>query len=370
MEPNETQPEQQIPETEQASIPDSSELAASPDAREAVQAVIVDEQHKLLARFAILLFMCILLVSMLYIARPTDDFIYDGLVKRESAATEEVSPYFLPLEPFPTVELTAQAAYVYDLNTGQQIFSKNAEAQLPLASITKLMTVLVAHEVFGETGIVPMGTVSIADTGTSTASLIPSEQWLPKDIFTYTLVQSSNEAASAIASAAGAFAYSDNDYTVARERFINLMNEKAIELGLTQTYFLNETGLDETTGTGGSYGSAKDMAILMGELLRTAPETLEGTRQPATALSTIDHQQFVAINTNTELGNMPGLIASKTGFTDLAGGNLIVVFDPGIGRPVVISVLGSTVSGRFDDVRTLLHATLRYFGNESKPVTL
>jgi D-alanyl-D-alanine carboxypeptidase len=58
---------------------------------------------------------------------------------------------------------------------------------------------------------------------------------------------------------------------------------------------------------------------------------------------------------------MPGLLLSKTGYTDLAGGNLVIVFDVGIGHPVAIVVLGSTRDARFTDVEKLMHATLSHF---------
>ena len=64
---------------------------------------------------------------------------------------------------------------------------------------------------------------------------------------------------------------------------------------------------------------------------------------------------------------MPGLLRSKTGFTDLAGGNLAVIFDAGMNHPVAIVVLGSTQSGRFTDVKTLMAATLAHFANLPAP---
>ena len=70
-----------------------------------------------------------------------------------------------------------------------------------------------------------------------------------------------------------------------------------------------------------------------------------------------------ATNTNEVVGSIPGLIASKTGFTDLAGGNLVVAFDAGINRPVIISVLGATKDGRFTDMEMLVNASLRALNN-------
>ena len=65
-------------------------------------------------------------------------------------------------------------------------------------------------------------------------------------------------------------------------------------------------------------------------------------------------------NTNLVASEIPGLLGSKTGLTDLAGGNLVFAFDPELGRPIVITILGSTEEGRFQDVRKLISATLEY----------
>ena len=71
--------------------------------------------------------------------------------------------------------------------------------------------------------------------------------------------------------------------------------------------------------------------------------------------------RHLTINTNPNSITIPGFIASKTGFTDLAGGNLVMAFDAGVGNPIVIVVLGSSHAGRFTDASALIHATLKYF---------
>ena len=68
----------------------------------------------------------------------------------------------------------------------------------------------------------------------------------------------------------------------------------------------------------------------------------------------------VAVNTDLDIGKIPGLLASKTGFTALAGGNLVVAFDASIGRPIIVVVLGSTEDGRFTDVAQLTSSSLAY----------
>ena len=56
------------------------------------------------------------------------------------------------------------------------------------------------------------------------------------------------------------------------------------------------------------------------------------------------------------MGNIAGVLASKTGYTTLAGGNLVVAFDAGLNHPVIVAVLGSSYNGRFSDVTTLIEA--------------
>lgn len=332
-----------------------------------VATVISVEKSRFVARVGILLFLILLLAVFFFFATPRERLLRDhNLTKEKSENTTREIEY---QEPFPQVTLTAKAAYVLDLTTGNALYAKNPDAQLPLASLTKLMTVLVASDIFKDQGLVTITKEALADN--DHPSLLPSEHWLPRDLFTFTLMQSSNDGARAIASAAGSFLLSKDQLQSARDRFIALMNEKNTELGLTQTYFLNETGLDETLQTGGGYGSAHDVAVLLGELVRRHPEVLDGTRVPALALSTLDDKKHVAINTNTDLGNIPGLIGSKTGFTDLAGGNLVVAFDPGPGRAMIAAVLGSTAEERFHDIETLVAATLQYTGSaKPEPISL
>lgn len=75
------------------------------------------------------------------------------------------------------------------------------------------------------------------------------------------------------------------------------------------------------------------------------------------SLNDVDHQ---VKNTNEAVERFPGLIASKTGFTSLAGGNLAVAFEAGPMYPIIIVVLGSTLEERFNDIEKLIWASLEY----------
>ncbi len=136
------------------------------------------------------------------------------------------------------------------------------------------------------------------------------------------------------------------------------MNEKAEELGLKQTYFINETGLDNGALSGG-YGSAIDVSKLMEYLIENHSEILEATKYQEIEVDSLD-KTHTAVNTNFDVDQIPGLIASKTGYTSMAGGNLVIAFDASIGRPIVVVVLGSSIEGRFTDVSKLVEASRSY----------
>lgn len=265
-----------------------------------------------------------------------------------------------PVNPFEHVSIEAKSAYVYDLRTKEILFSKNEQAQLPLASLTKLMTALVASELISEETIITIEESSIKIGGDNGFRV--GERWKFKDLLDYTLLVSSNDGAHAIAMVAGAFVYNTKAQGETKNpltNFVYQMNQTAKSLGLTQSYFINESGLDANSLVGGGYGSARDVASLLAYIISVRPFLLEATAYKT--LDFISEDQFVynATNTNISIDNIPGLIASKTGFTDLAGGNLAVIYDAGINHPIVAVILGSSFDGRFKDIEKLVSASLK-----------
>lgn len=263
----------------------------------------------------------------------------------------------VPFQVPPALE--AKAAYVIDAITGEVLYSQNATTSLPLASVTKLMTALTAYEQVPPSTVATVRASDVAQEGDS--GLLANEQWRLKDLLDFTLLVSSNDGASALASASMAFSTSSTDANVRKGEFVTLMNQKAQKLGLTDTYFTNESGLDISSTTAGAYGSAKDMTALFSYILETHPEIIEATRYEKVSFTSIDDFRHPAKNTNEAVNAIPGLIGSKTGLTDLAGGNLVLGMDVGFGRPVIIAVLGSSEKGRFADAEALASSTLAYF---------
>lgn len=260
--------------------------------------------------------------------------------------------------PFNDISITGKAAYVWDIKTQERIFGYNEEEQLPLASLTKLMTIFTASNILSSNKIITITLDSLKSEGDS--GLYSEERWNLKDLIDFTLLVSSNDGASAIASAAGSVKLkgNNNPEKTSGDIFIDEMNKKARLLGLTQTYFLNETGLDPNEEISGGYGSVRDIAILLENILIKKPEIVNATTHYSLDIQSIDNYIHSATNTNKSIGNIPGLIASKTGFTDLAGGNLVIAFDAGLNRPIIVAVLGSTQEERFEDVEKLVLATL------------
>ena len=246
------------------------------------------------------------------------------------------------IDPFMTVVLQAKSAYVFDVKNQKVIFNKNATDILPLASITKIMTANVASEMLASTSTVSIGKADLAQDGDS--GLLLGERWNFKKLLDFTLSVSSNDGASALA-------------TASSPEFINKMNEKAKNLGLTSMRFYNPTGLDESLTQSGGYGSAADVARLFTYTLQNHPEIFEATRSARFVTYSLDKISHTAVNTDAEINNIPGIIGSKTGFSDLAGGNLAIVYDASINYPIIVVVLGSTYDERFTDVLSLVKAT-------------
>lgn len=280
-----------------------------------------------------------------------------GIVERiRTEVTKQETAAPIVAEP----DILASAAYVWDVRHQRALLNKNANAQLPLASITKLMTSLVALETLKPNAKVPMTLAAISQDGPS--DFHDGETFTAQALSDFSLVSSSNDGEYALAAAAASALSKDG--STSTTAFIDAMNKKAEEIGLSQTYFINPTGLDESATRSGAYGSARDMAFLMEYLLEHHPDVLEGTTLKYTRVK--GKEIHTATNTNEIITQIPGVLASKTGYTDLAGGNLLIAFNAGLDRPVIVSVLGSTREGRFKDVAALISYAQKKIASEDR----
>jgi D-alanyl-D-alanine carboxypeptidase (penicillin-binding protein 5/6) len=228
----------------------------------------------------------------------------------------------------------AEAYFVQNAGTGEVLAADDERERLPMASITKLMTAIVALE---RASLDDVATVSrrTASIGESTINLRPGERVTLRDLIRAALIQSANDAANAIAAYVGRGSV---------ERFVELMNARARQLGLTDTHFANPDGLDAP----GHVSSARDVTKLA-RVAMNKPFIRETVGlQTATAAGRTLHTW------NDLLSRFPNLIGVKTGHTNGAGWSQVAAARGG-GVTVYATVLGGeSREGRNADLAELL----------------
>ena len=229
----------------------------------------------------------------------------------------------------------ASAYLVEDASTGEILASSNAHAQVPIASITKLMTVLVALRHHRLTDVVTVDPRAAA-VGESTADLDPGERLTVSDLVKAALIQSANDAADALAlSVSPSF-----------PAFAVLMNEQAARLKLADTHFVRPDGLDAP----GERSSAADVTRLA-RILMQDPFV---RRTVAEQTATIARGQ-VLHTWDDLLGQVPGVIGVKTGHTDAAGWCQVAALRGPGGTIIYATILGEpSRSVRNADLTSLL----------------
>ena len=252
------------------------------------------------------------------------------------------------LSPFPTVlhtpppsttapRLTARAAILESALTGQVLFAKQPNQRRPIASVTKLMTALVAVEHRRPDHVVTVASEATSESG-SVLGLAAGERISVLQLLYALLLQSSNDAAVALA----------DDVAGSTPAFVELMNRKAERLGMSDSDFRSTNGLDDR-----GYSSAADLAVL----LRGVIEVPSLRAIMATRVHTIANPAGparVIQNRNALLWLYPGAFAGKTGFTSAAGFCLVAAAERD-GRQLVAVVLGDGSDASFDDTATLLN---------------
>ncbi len=240
-------------------------------------------------------------------------------------------------------DIRATAAVLYDPKTKEVLYAKNGQVTLPLASLTKLMTAQVVLSNVPTSTLITLSKKDVSVEGDAgDINLKAGDTMTLGSIIKLGLDASSNHAMSAAAAALGS-------------EYINDLNQTARDLGLTHTYFLNSTGLDLDEEISGGYGSAIDMAHLTAAFMREYPTYFEvSTRESVTV--PVSGRLVTVKATGLPILDIPGIIGLKTGYTDLAGGNLVVAFDSEVNHPLIAVILGSTQQGRFEDMRVLINA--------------
>lgn len=253
------------------------------------------------------------------------------------AATEEtVKVSTLPFvnaaaeEPF----LSAQGVYVIDLETATPLYKKNEHEELFPASTTKVITALTALDTHGLEDVLVVKRVE--EEGQS-MDLVAGEKLTLESLLYGILVHSGNDAAYVIA----------DNHPDGYKAFIDAMNVKALELGMSNTQFHNPAGFDSAI----QYSTAFDLSLAGRELLKNKDLSKIVSTKSIT-VSDIDFVHFHQLfNVNRLLGEIPGVAGLKTGKTELAGENLITLYKQN-GNEYLIVLLKS--DDRFTDTQTLV----------------
>lgn len=248
-------------------------------------------------------------------------------------------------------QITSGAAIVYDPLDNVIIFAKNAAKPLGIASITKIMTAVVALERIGKDDVVEIPEEAVETEGNE-GELTIGEHFTLHDLVMVMLTTSSNDAAAALARHVG-FLYGAISFEESQKVFVRLMNETAQKLNLPKTRFENPTGLDtdESAGIISNVSTAEEIAKLISYAIRYP--LIEHIYAAPSAISSQENIVHPLSSTHTLLTNEPGVISGKTGFTDNAGGTLATVAEIPIGKLAIVVVLDSTRSDRFDDTLRL-----------------
>ena len=243
------------------------------------------------------------------------------------------------IEGWPTgPNIEAQAAVLMDVNTEAVLYSKNADTQLYPASITKIMTAMLALKYGNMDDTVTISQENVTlESGSQVAGFMEGDQVTMDQLLHCLLVYSANDAASAIAEHVGG----------STDKFVEMMNSFAAELGCTGTHFTNPHGLQDEN----HYTTPYDIYLMLKEALNY-PEFTDITQMSSytvtykhsdgsdasTTLTATDHYLTGEATTPKDVT----ILGGKTGTTDKAGNCLALLSQNAYGKPFISIVMGAS----------------------------
>ena len=243
------------------------------------------------------------------------------------------------------MELSSKSAILMDVGSGQILFEKNSHEKLPPASVTKVMTMLLAVEALDSGKIKLNDQVQISERasemGGSQIFLEPGETQKVDDLLKGIAVASANDACVAMAEFIGG----------SEEEFVNMMNKKAKELGMKDTHFSNTNGLPIDN----HYTSAHDIALMSKELLKHDKITKYLTTWMDKIVVGKKQVPIGLANTNKMIKHYQGATGVKTGFTQEAKYCLSASAKRGDTHLVAATLGAPTTQERFKDATSLLN---------------
>lgn len=234
--------------------------------------------------------------------------------------------------------IKSRSAILVDLDTDKIMFQLDPHGRHAPASLTKVVTALVALDHLRLDQVVTVPTsINQLPWDSTRMGLRPGEQLTVRELLYGLFLNSGNDAAITLSEAA-----------MSRSVFVGLMNGEASALGMTDTHFVNPIGLDDPT----HYTSAADLARAAAELVRRFPEIAAMAATPSLTLpATATHHAYALYNLNELVRKYPGATGLKTGWTGHAGGCLIATAARD-GRHLLVVVLASP--RLFDEAAALL----------------
>ena len=254
--------------------------------------------------------------------------------------------------------LSGESAIVVDVERREVLYAKNPQKRQLMASTAKIMTALVAAERASLDKVITVP-AEATQVEPNHMGIRTGEKLTVRELLYGLLLDSGNDAAEAIAIGVGSGASGGSNVVAARAQFIAWMNEKAQQLGLTNTRFANPAGLDDKE----AYSTAYDLAVLGAHALKVADLraiygakgfTITASKEPGR-----EHGWFGPGNLNSLIGSYRGAIGIKPGYTEDAGYTLVAAAERD-GRTLVAVTLNSR--SHFSDATKLLD-----FGFARKP---
>ena len=246
--------------------------------------------------------------------------------------------------------LHALSAVIIDGENGRVLYSKDGDTIRPMASTTKIMTLIIALE-YGNCEDIITVSAYAARMPDVQLGISENEQYKLEDLMYSMMLESHNDSAVAIAEHIGGSV----------EGFANMMNQKAMELGLTSTYFITPNGLDAKNEGGVHATTAKELARIMKYCIKDSEKKDAFIRICQTRQYSFEEysgkRSFTVYNKNAFLDMEEGVLAGKTGFTADAGYCYVCAVERD-GKTLIIALLGcgwpNNKGYKWKDTRALL----------------
>jgi len=274
-----------------------------------------------------------------------------NMIRTRRAIEEQENSVGVKVERAKELSLSAKSAIsVLITSQGEKIlFGKNVSEARPIASLTKLMTALTILDLDYDSNQLFSVSKEAITQEEEIGKLKPGESLSIEELMHSMLIESSNDSAWAISEGI----ISEENF-IGEKGFVELMNKEVESLGLQNTYFINPTGLNGFE----NYSSSEDLVEIAKYILEEHPHIFEITKKESYEVSNPDGSihHFISENTNELLKEMPEIVGGKTGFTDEAGGCLILVLETEQGGYWINVILGAeSPQSRFQEMKRLIY---------------